>query len=74
MATAVLYEEDISLPADESDPTGAPPEVDVVSPARLTRQRRQNHRRQRRPLAASFRHGQSSGRCWRSRYTTRASR
>jgi SpoVK/Ycf46/Vps4 family AAA+-type ATPase len=33
MATAVLYEEDISLPADQSDPTGDLPEVDVVSSA-----------------------------------------
>jgi hypothetical protein len=33
MATAVLYEEDISLPADQSDPTGELPEVDVVTSA-----------------------------------------
>jgi hypothetical protein len=33
MATAVLYEEDISLPADQSDPTGDLPEVDVVTSA-----------------------------------------
>ena len=33
MASAVLYEEDISLPADQSDPTGEPPEVDVVTSA-----------------------------------------
>jgi SpoVK/Ycf46/Vps4 family AAA+-type ATPase len=33
MATAVLYEEDISLPADQSDPTGALPEVDVAASA-----------------------------------------
>jgi hypothetical protein len=33
MASAVLYEEDISLPADQSDPTGALPEVDVVTSA-----------------------------------------
>jgi SpoVK/Ycf46/Vps4 family AAA+-type ATPase len=33
MATAVLYEEDISLPADQSDPTGALPEVDVATSA-----------------------------------------
>lgn len=46
MATAVLYEEDISLPADQSDRTGDPPRW-MWSPARLTRQRRRNHRRQR---------------------------
>jgi hypothetical protein len=33
MAVAVLYEEDISLPADQSDPTGALPEVDVATSA-----------------------------------------
>ncbi len=33
MATAVLYEEDISLPADQTDPTGALPEVDVAASA-----------------------------------------
>jgi SpoVK/Ycf46/Vps4 family AAA+-type ATPase len=33
MATAVLYEEDISLPANQSDATGDLPEVDVVSSA-----------------------------------------
>jgi SpoVK/Ycf46/Vps4 family AAA+-type ATPase len=33
MATAVLYEEDISLPADQNDATGDLPEVDVVSSA-----------------------------------------
>jgi hypothetical protein len=73
MATAVLYEEDISLPADQSDPTGDLPEVDVVTSA-LNPTATTKPPRQRRPLAASFRHGQSSGRCWRSRFTTRASR
>ena len=33
MATAVLYEEDISLPADQSDRTGDLPEVDVATSA-----------------------------------------
>ena len=33
MVTAVLYEEDISLPAGQSDPTGALPEVDVAASA-----------------------------------------
>ena len=33
MATAVLYEEDISLPADQSDATGDLPEVDVATSA-----------------------------------------
>jgi SpoVK/Ycf46/Vps4 family AAA+-type ATPase len=33
MATAVLYQEDISLPADQSDRTGDLPEVDVATSA-----------------------------------------